>query len=93
MKTVFGPLVTWTFPSETPIPGWVSYPSALYVKARLAHRIPPAALAHERHKGVKRNRANHDANKEGRFCIGITTDLEQPLSGVLNTSLRCARLA
>jgi hypothetical protein len=42
---------------------------------------------------VKRNRANHDANKEGRFCIGITTDLEQPLSGVLNTSLRCARLA
>ena len=43
-------------------------------------------------KGVKRNRANHDANKEGRFRIGITTDLEQPLSGVLNTALRCARL-
>jgi hypothetical protein len=39
-----------------------------------------------------RNCANHDANKEGRFCMGITTDLEQPLSGVLNTSLRCARL-
>lgn len=37
--------------------------------------------------------ALHDANKEGRFCIGITTDLEQPLSGVLNTSLPCARLA